>query len=119
MKRKIKSSTLIRRVRALAEKYPDAHIDSSAGVSACSYATTPIVDGPSTLGCLIGQAGRGLIAWPKDLITTVIDDSKFDELINFETTEQRQWLAKTQRGQDAGMEWAKAVQGADRLWPSP
>lgn len=103
-----KASTLIKRIRKLAEQYPNATYQP--GPTGCEYYTGHVKNGPITEGCLVGQAARGYVkipSWftgPVELLLELTGPPK-----------EWHWLEDVQTAQDIGKRWGWAVQEADRL----
>lgn len=111
---------LIQEVRRLAKEYPDAIYQSNNG---CFYASLPVVSGPETEGCIIGQALRKFI--PIEDSAGIATECKWGNFIAEELAlrgeqftysdkdEQINWLSVVQSSQDEGYTWSRSVELAD------
>ncbi len=118
-------ATLVKRVRALADQYPDA-VYQSKGAS-CSYLAGTVEGGPDTPGCIVGQAAHGYIR--KDYLAQAdIQGDNVGGLIRYinavnphylDTPRQvsdsdQIWLQVVQSRQDSGDSWGDAIRWADK-----
>lgn len=123
MQRTKKLSTVVRRVRRLAAKYPKAVYKAPEGAAVCYYNKGKVVNGPKVEGCIVGQAIRGYnpLRDPNDTFSAEIldfhtvhefdrEEEGFDEMLS--------WLRRVQFGQDGGLSWARAVEAADQFHPN-
>ena len=128
---------VIRKVRALAEAYPEARYVQLPGGS-CSYYRGTVENGPDSEGCIVGQAIIPEISVLKpegdiyELFSDYLNlcvfswDTPIEALAQFDEDEFSsyvdhtndaipllQWLQTVQSYQDGGATWGSAVRQAD------
>ena len=108
-----RASTLINRIRKLADKYPGATYTPIDDES-CSYTRGKVENGPEQEGCIVGQAAYGYLRIPLDMDRSGVGTLVIDTRVQG-SEEEIAWMSEVQNQQDGGQTWEASVKAADRL----